>query len=116
MLLNFDDKRLRSSLAVWREALAVGRPALQGGGTKERAVSLTKLDHMVAGCPAVFHSCTSSDRDIGAMRDLREELEAMRAWIAEGRCALEMMSHAQEHVRCPTYPWKAKTERWSGHR
>lgn len=98
MLLHLDDKQLRSSLAVWREALAVGRPALQGCGASEQADSLARLDHMLAGCLAVLHSCTSADGDTEAMRPLLEELEALQEWIAEGRCALDIMNHSPGRV------------------
>lgn len=99
MLLNLNDSQIRSSLAVWREALAVGRPALRGGGPSEQADSLARLDHMLAGCLAVLQSCTSADGDTEAMRPLLEELEALRAWVAEGRCALDMMNKSSGHVR-----------------
>lgn len=99
MLLNLDDKQLRSSLAVWREALAEGRPALQGRGVSEQADSLARLDHMLAGCLSVLHWCTSADGDTDAIRPLLEELEAMREWIAEGRCALDMMTQSHDRVR-----------------
>lgn len=98
MLLNLDDQQLRSSLAVWREALAVGRPALQGHGTTEQADSLARLDHMLAGCLAVLRSCTSADGDTETMRPLLEEVEALRTWIAEGRCALDLMKHSHGNI------------------
>lgn len=101
MLLNLDDKQLRSSLAVWREALAEGRPALKGRSASEQADSLARLDHMLAGCLSVLHWCTSADADADtdAMGPLLEELEAMREWIAEGRCALDMMTQSHDRVR-----------------
>ena len=99
MLLNLDDQQLRSSLAVWREVLAVGRPALQGPGASEQADSLGRLDHMLAGCLAVLHSCTPADADTEAIRPLLEEVEALREWIAEGRCALDMMNQSSGDVR-----------------
>lgn len=99
MLLNLDDQQLRSSLAVWRETLAVGRPALHGRGASEQADSLARLDHMLAGCLAVLHSCTCAEGDTEAMRILLQEIEALREWIAEGRCALDMMTQSSGHVR-----------------
>ena len=99
MLLNLDDHQLRTSLAVWREALAVGRPARQGRGMSEQADSLARLEHMLAGSLAVLRSCTPADGDTEAMRPLMEELEALREWIAEGRCALDMMNPSSGDVR-----------------
>lgn len=98
MRLNLDDKQLRSSLAVWRDALAMGRPALQGHGTIGQADSLARLDHMLAGCLAVLRSCTSADGDTETMRPLLEEVESLRAWIAEGRCALDLMNHLHGNI------------------
>lgn len=98
MLLKLDEQQLRSSLAVWREALAAGRRALQGRGVSEQVASLARLDHMLEGCLAVLHSCTSADGDTEAMRPLLEELEALRAWMAEGRCALDIMTQSRGHI------------------
>lgn len=104
MLLNFDHQQLRSSLAVWREALAVGRPAFHGRGAKEQANSLAIIATTcwqagrLAGCLAVLHSCSCADRDTDAMRTLLQEIEALREWIAEGQCALDMMTESSGKV------------------
>lgn len=95
MRLNFDDQQLRSSLALWKEAMEVGKPALHGRSASEHAQVLARLDDTVNGCLAVLHACTAGGDDAVAMRGLVEELHALREWIQEGRVALEMTQGGQ---------------------
>lgn len=91
MLLNLDVQQLRSSLTLWKDAMAVGTPALQGRSTREHTQVLTRLDDTVAGCLAVLHACAPAEGEPGEMRDLVDELRALRDWIHEGHTALNMM-------------------------
>lgn len=95
MLLDFDEQQLRASLATWQEALNMRRPALAGPSSKDHADSLARVDQTLAGCLAVLQACTSADEDIGAMRSLQDELQELRQWIRETRCALDVIAHAQ---------------------
>lgn len=95
MLLNLDDQQLRSSLALWKEAMAVGTPASQTRSTREHDQVLARLHDVVAGCLSVLHACTPADGESRAMRELVEELLVLRDWIQEGRTALNMMLDGQ---------------------
>lgn len=91
MLLNFDDQQLRSSLALWKEAMEVGDLASDGRTPSEHAQVLARLDDTVKGSLAVLHACAAVGDEAIAMRELVEELQALREWIQEGRAALDIV-------------------------
>lgn len=95
MLLNLDDQQLRSSLALWKEVVALGGPALQGRSTRERVQVLARLDDTVAGCLAVLRACTAGGDEVVPLNGLIEELQGLREWVQEGRTAVGMMLNEQ---------------------
>lgn len=95
MLVNLDERHLRSSLALWQEAMGVGRRALRGHTPGEHAKLLAQLEHTLSGCLAVLQSCSAVEAHNDGLRTLVAEVQASQQWTREGRCAMSIMVQAQ---------------------
>jgi hypothetical protein len=90
--LALDSEQLRSSMSLWREAMAMSRPShVEPHILLRRAEMLSNFAHTLAGWLMVLKACSAVDGQKASLEALSADVTRFKAWADEGLCATQIM-------------------------
>jgi hypothetical protein len=90
--LTLDSEQLRSSMSLWREAMAMRRqPHVEPDILVRRAEMLSNFSQTLGGWLMVLRACSVVDGQKASLEALSAEVTRFKAWADEGLCATQIM-------------------------